>query len=160
MKKLSFSLTAFLVLNLIVGCANTDPIVVEVGQERCAHCRMDIADMRFNTQLITKKGKRYHFDSIECMVSWIKDHPEQPMAKAYVKNFYKSKEYVDYSEAKFLKSEKLPSPMGAFLSSYSSDDEISKAIAEYGGNELDQTQLNDLVNHWSSRMKTSHGDKK
>ena len=76
MRKLSFSLAAFLVLNLIVGCVNTDPVLIEVGQERCAHCRMDIADMRFNTQLVTKKGKRYHFDSIECMVSWIKDHPE------------------------------------------------------------------------------------
>lgn len=128
-----------------MGCVNTDPALIEVGQERCAHCRMDIADMRFNTQLITKKGKRYHFDSIECMVSWIKDHPEQPMAKAYVKNFYNSKEYVNYTEAKFLKSEKLPSPMGAFLSSYSSDDEVTKAISEYGGQQLTLEQLNDSI---------------
>ena len=73
------------------------------------------------------------------------------MAKGYVKNFYKSKEYVDYTEAKFLKSEKLPSPMGAFLSSYSSDEEVVKAISEYGGQQLTLEQLNDFVKSYTDK---------
>lgn len=140
-----------------VSCAPDGPIVVNPGQERCAHCRMDVADMRFNAQLITEKGKRYHFDSIECMEAWIIENADQRVAHAYVKNVAQPDQFIEREKALYVKSERLASPMGAYLAAYGTEEQVAKAIAEYGGRELRPDELKAVADDWKRSMH-DHGN--
>lgn len=145
------------VLLLIVSCAPEGPIVVNPGQERCAHCRMDVADMRFNAQLITEKGKRFHFDSIECMEAWIIENADQKVARAYVKNVAQPDQFLEREKARYVKSERLASPMGAYLAAYGTQEQVAKAITEYGGRELKLEELKTAADDWKRSMH-DHGN--
>jgi len=61
----------FLLLLLFAGCRPKGPVAIEYGQDICAFCKMIIADPRFGAEVITKTGKVYKFDSVECMVAHI-----------------------------------------------------------------------------------------
>jgi copper chaperone NosL len=135
-----------------VSCTPEGPVAVNPGQERCAHCRMDVADMRFNTQLITEKGKRYHFDSIECMEVWIIENADQKVAHAYVKNVAQPDQFLEREKAIYVKSERLASPMGAYLAAYGTEEQAAKAIAEYGGRKINLDELKSTVDEWKHRM--------
>ncbi len=135
-------------LLFFLSCVPEGPVVVKPGQERCAHCRMDVVDMRFNTQLITAKGRRYHFDSIECMEAWMLAHPDQKVAHAYVKNAVQSDLYLERKQARYVRSEEFPSPMGAYLAAYETEEQVSTAIAQYGGHEVNLDELKHIVQEW------------
>jgi copper chaperone NosL len=63
----AFRFAFAVLLTLGAGCAR-DPRPIAYDADGCAYCRMQISDRRFGAELITKKGKVYTFDSIECLV--------------------------------------------------------------------------------------------
>lgn len=127
------------------SCARDTPEAIEPGKHHCAHCSMTILDMRFNAQLATAKGKVYNFDSIECLVLWQKAHRDEKAHRAWVKDFYQPDRWVEWQNARYLHSKKLPSPMGAFLSSYANDQEVTKALNEYGGEKIESSKLEEFL---------------
>ncbi|HRP68674.1 MAG TPA: nitrous oxide reductase accessory protein NosL [Turneriella sp.] len=130
-----------LVLLTVAQCNVPEPVEIKVGSQQCAHCRMGIVDMRFNAQLVTTKSKRYHFDSIECMEEWKAEHSAIKIRRAFVKNTAAVNLYIDYLDARFVQSERLPSPMGAYLAAYATEDEVKEAIRAFGGREIQRSAL-------------------
>ncbi len=98
-------------------CAPQTPIDIQAYKEECAHCKMKIVDLKFNTQLQTEKGKIFHFDSIECLVEWIHQNPDVKIRDAWVKD-YLTGEWINYKKAVYFNSKEIPSPMGAYLSAF------------------------------------------
>ena len=91
---------------------------------------MTIADSRYGAELVTKKGKVYKFDAVECMVHY-QQQDEVPTAALYLVNTYDEPGILKPAEeCKFLISKKLPSPMGANLTAFSSTDQLQKVISE------------------------------
>lgn len=133
---------------VFVQCSPPVALAIQPGEERCAHCRMDIADMRFNAQLITSKKKRHHFDSVECMQAWMTEHKEVKIAHAYVKNFLQNTAFIDYTSAYYLQSKRVPSPMGAGLAAYATREQASTAQREWGGRLLHSDDLVAFVQSW------------
>lgn len=115
-----------------IGCINKLPEEVKAGEHKCESCRMGIVSQNYHSQFITAKGRRYHFDSIECMFSYL-NHNNIKTEKIWVKNYSNPKEWIEIQHAMFLKSEKLPSPMAANLSSYLSMSEAEANRKLYGG---------------------------
>jgi len=159
MKRAVSMKTAAVVLFLIAmaACSPDGPVAVEPGKERCAQCRMDLVDMRFDSQLVTTKGRRYYFDSIECMVGWMDSHSDVAVNpdRIYVKNVAAPDQFLDFNKARFVQSERLASPMGAFLAAYATDDEVKQSIAEYGGRELKADELHKAIEN-REREHSSH----
>lgn len=148
MKLAVFSLAVVFSL-LLFGCINKNPENILAGEKKCAHCKMGIIQMNFHSQLITTKGRKIHFDSIECMISsWLEDGSK--VEKLYVKNFDSPEEWLEIKEAIFLKSEKLPSPMSANLSSYKNQESAARAKEVFGGKIF---QLNELKEYIRSDWK-------
>lgn len=101
----------------LVGCGEVRPETLTVGEVKCSHCSMSIVDMRFHTQLITYKGKRYHFDAIECMDQFQKQK-DIKIKNIWVTNYLDTKEFIPKDEAIIIHSDKIRSPMGAGLAAF------------------------------------------
>lgn len=119
---------------LIASCGQSGPVDFGPGEFNCESCQMGIVNPAFKAEIISPKGKVHRFDSIECLVVWSKEHPDDTQTR-WVVDFY-SQKWVSFEKAFFLKSEKLPSPMGAFLSAYGTLEELEKAKQEFGGSEI------------------------
>ncbi|WP_190811473.1 nitrous oxide reductase accessory protein NosL [Flagellimonas sp. S3867] len=88
--------------------------------KQCAHCKMDVKNIKFQAKAAKNGGKTYHFDAIECLVNYLKTKEEGDFNQLWVTD-YNTEKYIEAASAYFLKSKSLPSPMGANLSAYSSE---------------------------------------
>ena len=61
------SLLGFTILMLLISC-KIEPQAIEYGKDQCSFCVMNIVDKTHSAQYVTKKGKQFKFDAIECMV--------------------------------------------------------------------------------------------
>jgi copper chaperone NosL len=130
----------FTILCLIIGCS-VGPKPIDYGHVGCHYCSMTIVDKQHAAQLVTKKGKVFNFDAIECMMNHLKDEDESTMALFLVNDFDRPGELVDATEATYLISENIPSPMGAFLSAFAEDQAAQFALDNNGGELFTWNQL-------------------
>lgn len=135
-----------LLLALLAGlsCSASQPDKMSPGQFQCDFCKMGIMDMRFKSEAITKKAKLFHFDSVECLVRWMIQE-KKSLASAWVTDFYHPDAWVNLRDARFLKSGKLASPMGANLSAYGSVESFERAKNEFGGDGIPAEALEKAV---------------
>jgi copper chaperone NosL len=143
-----FTIVHIVLLTFTLFHCNHLPTDIKSGTESCEFCKMKINDLRFNSQVLTVKGRKYHFDSIECMLSWKSD---VPLKKRWVKG-YSSKKWIEVENAILFQSKELKSPMGAGLSAYRSKPELDRIKKEYNGNEISlQYAIQYVETEWSHR---------
>jgi len=130
-----FYLLIALLLTVFLSSCSSGPEPIVPGKDMCVLCKMLIMDKRFGAEVITSKGKIYKFDSVECLISYLKENPreENPVKALYVINHAQPGELIDAESAFYLKSEKLPSPMGGNLSAVKTKEIIDTYFSEYGG---------------------------
>jgi len=133
-------LLAFLLFLSFFSCTSDRPEPINLGKDLCEYCRMAIADKRFAAEVITKKGRVYKFDSIECMVAYYNEN-EEYIKKAYVTNFSNPEEFIEAEKAIYVRSQEIRSPMGMNLSAYK-DMERAKSVK---GEILDWKGLRELI---------------
>ena len=84
----------------------------------CHFCTMTIVEKGFGAEVVTKKGKVYKFDAIECMMNYIV-RPDAEEFALYGSNILVDPGVLyDATSLTFLRAEAVPSPMGAFLSAH------------------------------------------
>ena len=138
--KLSIIVVVFSLL-LAVSC-KVEPKEINYGQDHCVHCDMTVVDKSHSAEYVTKKGKAYMFDAVECMVMKVnQDKNEDQMEFLLVADYANPGELVDAKTATFLISEKIKSPMGANLSAFSSKESAEKFLKENGGKLFTWDQL-------------------
>ena len=139
---------AYLILTLILlftGCMKEGPETIKPSAVSCEFCAMHIADMRFHTQFQSDKGRRFHFDSIECALDWHVKNQDQKFFKWTTG--YNDGGHINMEEAWYLVSSQRQSPMKAGFSAYASREEALQAKETAGGSVVD---FNELA---SSRLK-------
>lgn len=120
------------VTSFIVSCTIKSE-AINYGHDGCTFCKMTIVDKVHATEIVTKKGKTYKFDASECMIHFMNDF-ETSDIELYLTNVYETPEHLeDATQATFLISKSIPSPMGAFLTAFSSKEMAGKVQAEHGG---------------------------
>jgi copper chaperone NosL len=131
---------------LLFSCSPT-PRPIRFGTDECTLCKMIISDQRFGSEIVMATGKIYTFDSIECMANYLRVgiSDTSSVAQLLVVNVLSPGTLIDALSARYLRSEKLPSPMGADLSAYASDDDARKAQASYGGDVLSWEEVKRYV---------------
>lgn len=105
------------ILLLTISC-KVEPQAIEYGKDQCSFCVMNIVDKTHAAQYVTKKGKQFKFDAIECMVNDIIEKSEENIAIMLVANYDNPGEMIDAKTATYLISEEIKSPMGANLSAF------------------------------------------
>lgn len=109
------------------GCKR-DVTPISYGEDDCHWCQMRIMDPKFGSEVVTKKGRTYKFDSAECLLHYWHDTNDE-IAQAVVTDFNQPQVFIQAQTACFLVSDDMPSPMGGFLNAFSNC-EIALEILE------------------------------
>ncbi len=102
-----------------LSCSN-EPKPIDYGKDACAFCQMNIVDNQHAAQVVSKKGKVFKYDAIECMMRDLKKRDESSIALYVITDYSAPGKFTDALEATYLISENIPSPMGANLSGFQS----------------------------------------
>jgi len=125
-------ITALVALTVLFNCS-VGPQPIYYGSDGCHFCKMTIVDKLHAAEIVTNKGKVYKFDATECMINFL-DEFDTSTIELYLSNNYTEPEVlIDATQATFLISENIPSPMGAFLSAFKDKDEAVKIHTKKGG---------------------------
>jgi copper chaperone NosL len=131
----------WVILLFITAACNDGPKPINYGSDGCEFCQMTIVDKQHAAQVITEKGRNYKYDAIECMVNDLNKW-ERPKVKTHlVADYSKPGIMTNAITASYLVSEKIPSPMGAFLSAFANEAERDNTLSRSGGERLDWDQL-------------------
>lgn len=132
MTRLSVFLIA--ITTLLLTACEVAPEKIEYGTDACSYCDMTIVDPKHASQVVTKKGKNYKYDAVECMVHHLQDAlADQPIALTLVADFDNPGELTDAAKAGYLVSEEIKSPMGANLASFKNEEKAKAAQQLYNG---------------------------
>ncbi len=122
----------------LAACGHDGPRPIKYGSDACAHCRMTISDARFGTQLVSNKGRAYHFDDLQCMLAFVKNGqvPKSEVAEFYLPDFTGANALLPARQMFILKSESIKSPMRGDMAAFR-----DKARSEETRQELDAIEI-------------------
>ena len=147
MKTLKFNFSIFMLLGVFLSACNKSPEAIDYGNDACHFCQMTIVDKIHGAELVTDKGKLFKFDSAECLLHYHKSL-NNTQGYLFLTNHFENPEVlIPVSEAKFLISENLPSPMGAYLTAFRTDASIALIKEEKGGEVYDWESLKKHLNY-------------
>lgn len=132
-KKLNIASIA-LTMVLVWSCS-IEPQPINYGSDACEFCKMTIVENRWAAEIVTDKGKVYKYDAIECMMNYMNrnDINSSGLALLLVDDYTQPGVLIDATKATYIKSEAIPSPMGAFLSAFSNAGDAKATVDEKGG---------------------------
>lgn len=123
---------AIVLLLILVSC-NVSPKPIDYGNDGCHFCKMTIVDKVHAAEIVTKKGKIYKFDATECMINFLDEFDTSEIELYLSNNYSEPGELIDATQATFLISKNVPSPMGAFLSAFETQADAQKVQSEKEG---------------------------
>ncbi len=129
-----------LAVGLFTGCSS-GPQPIEYGQDACVFCKMTIVDKQHSAQLVTKTGKAFKYDAIECMLNDLKEW-EHPKVEYYlVADYTNPGQLADAVNAHYLISQSIPSPMGEFLTAFQNEIDREEILKDVNGQSLNWSEL-------------------
>jgi copper chaperone NosL len=142
------NITILLVIFIFLSCG-LEPEPINYGVDICAHCNMKIMDKRYGAELVSSKGKVFKFDSGECLIDYIYQNniSEKDNSQLLVTDFNNPGTLIKSGTATFIISQKLPSPMGAFLTAFSSRNAAQKKAEESGGDVYDWASVKEKIHN-------------
>jgi len=129
------SLLRFVILwiGLVVWGCSVRPEPINYGSDGCHFCSMTIVDRQHAAEIVTKKGKAFKFDAVECMVNHLKDIDIASLELLLINDYQAPGELIDAKKSTFLVSKEIPSPMGEYLSAFPTRAEAENIEAENNG---------------------------
>jgi copper chaperone NosL len=109
---------------------------VRVGVDVCPFCNMTVIDARYAAQMVTRTGKVYSYDAIECLVDHLNGYggPRVEPRELYAPDFAAStaRKAVErpVGELTFLHHRRIRTPMGGGLVAFARPEDADRFIAE------------------------------
>ncbi len=146
MKNISALSLLILGVVLAVGtqaCSSGGPKPINYGKDQCAHCKMTVSDARFGCQLVTTKGRAYHFDDVQCLVAYVKagSVDKSEVANYYLPDYSNDNKLLPAEGLFLLKSESLRSPMRGDIAAFASESDLAHVREIHGGEQLTWADL-------------------
>src|SRR5688572_8278026 len=126
------------VLLLLVAFLNScsvKPEPLNYGKDGCHACKMTLMDQKFGSEIVTKKGKIYKFDDVNCLISFYKSgyEPVDNIEHTLIVDFLKPGELLEAKTAKFIQSDAIRSPMASQVAAFSGDQNLDSLLKEWNG---------------------------
>ncbi len=123
------------IISMVSASCSVGPEPIHYGEDNCVLCAMTIMDTRYGTEIVTKKGKVFKFDSVECLVEFLqKDGVDSTDVKLIlVTPFNRPEDLVDATASHFLNCKDLASPMGMFLTAFETEATAMNFKDQFGG---------------------------
>jgi copper chaperone NosL len=105
-RKIGIVFASFLTLS-----CTAKPEPFKTGADHCEACKMTIMDARFGGEVITKKGRVYKFDSMDCLMDYYHAHKSE-VKETWVNDFNEAGHLVKVGDAYFMRAN-VNGPMGS-----------------------------------------------
>ncbi len=137
------SLKHFLIygLLLVLCSCNLSPKLIDYGNDGCHYCKMTIVDKVHGAEIVTTTGKIYMFDAMECLINFMSEFDKEDIAQYHTNNYLNPELLIDARKATYVICEKIPSPMGAFLTAFRTEDAALAIIEDKGGQSYSWNEL-------------------
>jgi copper chaperone NosL len=121
--------------------ANPEPLTM--GKDACHTCKMTLMDNKFGAEIVTKKGKVYKFDDLNCMINFNNSgyEPEENIEHRLVVDFAHTGNLIDATKTFYCKSAKINSPMGSHVAAFEKKEDQDKFNSEWQGTTLNWNEL-------------------
>ena len=131
-----------LLILLFVSCS-ADPQPLQYGKDACHTCKMTLVDKKFGAELVTKKGKVYKFDDVNCMINFYNSGYEEfgNIAHRLVIDFANPEKLIDAQHAFFAKTDQIRTPMASGVAAFGSEDDYKKFNKKWKGTALSWGEL-------------------
>lgn len=119
---------------MLLACTRRSPPPLVVGEDACESCRMTVTDLRFGGEVVLTTGRRYAFDSIECLSSFLAAESDASRLGSVWVSDFEERQLVDASSALFVQGGSLRSPMGRELVAFGPGrrhDEAPRTVRRY-----------------------------
>lgn len=131
-KTINRSLKIIFLITFTCACSIA-PRPINYGSDACHYCKMTIVDKQHAAQIVSQKGKSFKYDAIECMMNDINRRDVMAIADFLVADYNNPGKLLDARKAHFLISKAIKSPMGEFLSAFSSEQLVREKVGLLGG---------------------------
>ena len=119
---------------VLVQSCSVEKKDIDYGNVHCYHCDMTVIDKSHSAEYVTKKGRAYFFDAVECMIMKLNDaNNEYLMRYILVSDYEHPGNLIDAKVATYVICKKIKSPMGRNLSAFSSKASAIKLSSELEG---------------------------
>ncbi|WP_420592665.1 nitrous oxide reductase accessory protein NosL [Robiginitalea biformata] len=130
-----------LLIALAAGC-KVAPEPIDYGTDACQFCRMAIVDQQHGAEIVTDKGKVFKFDAVECMMNHLREVEAQSVSLLLVNTYSRPRELLDATQASYLVSKGIPSPMGEYLTAFENEAQAVEAQIKHGGDVYTWQEIN------------------
>jgi copper chaperone NosL len=126
------------------GQAEIAPPEIVYGQTMCADCTMIISDIRFASgyarEIAPGRYDSKAFDDIGDLLTHAAAHPDDAIVAWYVHD-YRDESWLDATQAVYVVSKQIPSPMGHGIAAFADAGAAAQAAAEMNGQLLSWDEL-------------------
>ncbi len=132
-KKSVVKFTASIFLITSLSSCSVGPKEINYGSDDCNYCKMHIVDRQHAAEIVTKKGKVFKYDAIECMLNEMA-RTDVDKHELYLTNVFSTPSILkNANEVTYIISKAIPSPMGKYLTAFETKNEATQVVAEKGG---------------------------
>ncbi len=118
----------------LISCSEPQPTPSIINTDNCAYCQMTISDPKFGAELLTKKGKIYKFDAIECMAGFYAEASvvkHEDIHSMWVINLISPGSLINAQNAVFVHCDQIKSPMGGDFSAVPTENDFNRISTNY-----------------------------
>lgn len=123
------------VLLFIFAMCSSDPQPLNYGKDVCYTCKMTLMDKKFGAEIVTKKGKVYKFDDLNCMINFHNSGYEavENMEHRLVVDFANPEKLIDTQQAFFVKTDQIRTPMASEVAAFGSEADYKRYNKKWKG---------------------------
>ncbi|HTJ48137.1 MAG TPA: nitrous oxide reductase accessory protein NosL [Cyclobacteriaceae bacterium] len=124
-----------LLLPIVLLSCNVKPEPLTMGKDACYTCKMTLVDAKFGAEVVTKKGKVYKFDDLNCMINFINSayEPEENISFRLVSDYAQPGKLLDATQTFYSKSNQIKSPMIGNVAAFEKKKDLEKFNTEWHG---------------------------
>lgn len=117
-KYVSSYVGGILICMVVLSCS-TGPEPLNYGTDVCQFCKMTLVDNKFGAELVTKKGKVYKFDDINCFLNFYNSgYENEDFQHKLVIDYSTPGNLIDATNGFYLKSSEIRSPMNSQVAAF------------------------------------------
>ena len=118
----------------LLSC-KVEPEPLQYGQDACHTCKMTLMDKKFGAELVTKKGKVYKFDDVNCMLNFYNsgDIVPEEFSHKLVVDFSQPANLIEAADAFYLKSSEIKSPMASHVAAFGKKESMEDLKKQWNG---------------------------
>lgn len=118
----------------VLSCS-TEPEPLNYGTDICTFCKMTLVDNKFGAELVTKKGKVYKFDDLNCFVNYYNSgyEPVEDFQHRLVIDYSNPGKLMNATDGFYVKSPDIRTPMDSQIAAFGTKSSMDTFMKQWNG---------------------------